>query len=237
MTEPYVIYNGGDSREIDVIVVKLPDLHRAPENVDLLKVKGRNGRLEQADGTCDTYQDSMKINCNGRTLREVYAWLSGAGWLISSDEPDRRVWVSMHPQAKNSRFRVNEACFDTITVTMHCQPFRYFEPDELPVTVLFSPGEIQNPGTWYSEPVITIRASGDISVLLGQYQMDFEGLTDGIIVDCELQECFTLDRTQLMNAYADIEEFPRLTPGANFIQWSGTGVVESITVERRCRDK
>lgn len=237
MSEVYVIYNGIDSRELGVVVEKLPDLHRAPENVTQLPVKGRNGRLEQDDGTCDVYTDTMKINCFGRTLSEVYAWLSGAGWLISSEEPNRKVWASMHPLAKNSRFRVGGACYDTVTVSMYCQPFRYFEPDLDPVMVLFSPGEIENPGTRDSEPVITIRARGDISVLLGMYQMDFEGLTEGIIVDCELQECFNLDRTELMNAYADIEEFPRLEPGVNFVQWTGTGAVESIVVERRCRDR
>lgn len=237
MSEVYVIYNGIDSRDMGFIVQKLPDLHRAPENVTLLPVDGRDGRLEQDDGTCDVYPDTMKINCNGRTLSELYAWLSGAGWLISSDEPNRKIWVSLHPQAKNSRFRVEGACFDTITINMYCQPYRYYEPDAEPVTILFSPAQIDNPGTWRSDPVITIRARGDISVILGMYQMDFEGLTDGIIVDCELQECFSLDRAELMNTHADIEEFPRLAPGENDVQWMGTGSVESIVVERRCRDR
>ena len=40
MGEPYYIYKGVDSREIGVIVQKMPDLHRAPENVTLLQVKG-----------------------------------------------------------------------------------------------------------------------------------------------------------------------------------------------------
>ena len=234
MGEPYYIYKGVDSREIGVIVQKMPDLHRAPENVTLLQVKGRNGRLEQDDGTSDIYKDTIKINCNGVPLRQVYAWMSGAGWLIPGTEPDRRIWVSMHMQPKNSHFRADGACYDSITFDIYCQPFRYFEPDVEPVVVTESPGRIDNPGTQYSEPVITIRATGDITVLLGQYQMDFEGLTDGIIVDCALEECFSLDRAELMNRHPSMDEFPRLLPGANFVQWMGA--VESIRVERRCRD-
>jgi phage-related protein len=129
---------------------------------------------------------------------------------------------------------VDGACYDSITFDLYCQPFRYSEPDAAPVIVTETPGQIENPGTQYSEPVVTIRGSGDISVLLGQYQMDFEGLTDGIIVDCALEECFSLDRSELMNRYASMDEFPRLMPGVNFVQWTGT--VESIHVERRCRD-
>ena len=236
MNEPYVIYNGVDSRTLGVAVEKLPDLHRAPENVNLIQIDGRDGRLEDDEGTSDVYSDTMKINCFGVPLSTVYNWLSGAGWLISSDEPDRRIWVSLHPQIKNARFRTQN-CYDTLTVSMYCQPYRYFNPDPDPAVITSSPGQVDNPGTQRSLPVITIRASGTISVLFGLYQMDFEELTDGIIVDCEMQECFNLDRSELMNSYANMDDFPTLEPGVNYVQWSGTGSVQSITVERRCRDK
>ena len=68
MTGPYIIYNGIDSRDLGVVVEKLPDLHRAPEDVELIKITARDGRLEKANGTCDVYADSMKINCFGVDL-------------------------------------------------------------------------------------------------------------------------------------------------------------------------
>lgn len=235
MTGPYIIYNGVDSRDLGVLVEKLPDLHRAPEDVELIKITGRDGRLEKANGTCDVYTDSMKINCFGVELSTVYSWLSGAGWLISSDEPNRRVRASLHPQLKNSRFRVGGKCYDTITVQMYCQPYRYHEPDAEKQTMTASPAEISNPGTAPSLPLITIKGSGDISVMVGLYQMDFEGLTDGIIVDSALEECFSLDYSALMNRSAEMDEFPRLNPGVNYVQWLGS--VTSIEIEMRCRDK
>ncbi len=236
MTSPYIIFKGVDSRTLGVVVEKLPDLHRAPENVTLIAIDGRDGRLEEDAGTCDVYTDTMKINCFGVPLSTVYHWLSGAGWMVSSDEPDRKIWASLHPQIKNTRFRTSE-CYDSLTISMYCQPYRYFNPDPEAVILSSSPGEVYNPGTQRSQPVITIRANGDVSVLFGMNQMDFEGLTDGIIVDCEMMECFSLDRSELMNGYAAMDDFPVLEPGFNYVQWSGTGSVESITVERRCRDK
>lgn len=235
MSEPYVIFKGVDSRELGVVMEKLPEFFRPLRNVELIQVSGRSGRLEQDDETHDVYTTSMKVNCFGVPYRDVYAWLSGAGWLISSDEPDRAVWASMHMPINPTRMRVEEKCYHSLICTVYCQPYRYFYPEADDAVVTATPGEIDNPGTWKAEPEITIRGSGDISVTLGQYQMGFEGLADGIIVDCEMEECFSLDKSQLMNSYADIEEFPRLQPGANYIQW--TGNVESVTVRRRCRDE
>lgn len=234
MSEPYIIFNGIDSRELGVVMEQLPDFSRALRNVEMILVPGRDGRLEQDDATHDVYTTAMKVNCFGVPLRQVYAWLSGAGWLISSDDPDRAIWASMHMQIKPTRFRVEDKCYDSLSCTVYCQPYRYFYPEADDVTLGESPGEIDNPGTWNADPVITIRGTGDISVILGQYRMDFEGLEDGIIVDCELQECFSLDRATLMNSFAEMDEYPKLVPGANYIQW--TGSVESISVRRRCRD-
>lgn len=235
MTEPYIIYNGIDSRDFGVVIEKLPDLHRAPENVKYTPVDGRDGQLEEADGTSNIYTDGMRVNCFGRPLRDVYAWLSGAGWMISSDEPERKVWVSIHLSPKNSRFRVEDACYDSVTFTLMCQPYRYFYPDVPDTIITERPGVVDNPGTQRSAPVITIRASGDFMVIIGKYQMDFEGVSEGIIVDCDLQECFSLDRMALMNQNASMDDFPMLEPGENDVEWIGS--VESITVERRCRDR
>ena len=234
MSEPYIIFNGVDSRDLGVVMEKLPEFYRPLRNMELHQVAGRSGRLEQDENTHDVYSTSMKVNCFGVPVREVYAWLDGAGWLISSEEPDRAVWASMHMAINPSRFMVEDKCYHSLTVPVYCQPYRYFTPEAEDVTITESPGEIENPGTREAEPEITIQGSGDISVILGEYQMDFEGLTDGIIVDCEAQECFSLDKATLMNSYADIAEFPKLTPGVNYIQW--TGAVSSITVRRRCRD-
>ena len=60
-------------------------------------------------------------------------------------------------------------------------------------------------------------------------------MTDGIIVDSALEECFSLDYSALMNRSAEMDEFPRLNPGVNYVQWLGS--VTSIEIEMRCRDK
>ena len=238
MSDPYIIFNGVKSTEvagIGVIMQQLPTFERPTRIVSFDQVPGRDGRLEQDDEVYDAYSTSMKVNCNGVDLRDVYAWLSGSGWLISSDEPDRAVWASLYMQMKGTRFRAG-ACFDSITVPVYCQPFRYFYPQPAPLSIITSPGLIENPGTIRSAPIITIKGTGNVSVMLGQYQMDFEDLTDGIIVDCEAEECFSLDGAQLLNGLVDMDEFPKLMPGANYVQWLGEGTITEMLIDRRCRD-
>ena len=68
MSEPYIIFNGVDSRELGVVMEQLPDLHRALRNVTLTMVPGRDGRLEQDEETHDVFTTPMKVR--GTSSRE-----------------------------------------------------------------------------------------------------------------------------------------------------------------------
>lgn len=230
--ESYIVYNGVDSRTLGVIIVQLPAFLRPQRNKTFHQISGRDGRLTQDDESYDFYQTAMKINCNGQPLSKIYDWLSGEGWMISSAEPDRKMKVDLYYPIRNDAFRC-DGCYDTLTVTLYCQPYRYYVED-VTQEVTSSTAILTNPGTAASCPRITIKGSGDVVVLLGEYQMDFEGLTDGVIVDGELMDCLSLDESQLLNGVASMDEFPKLKPGANGLSW--TGDVTSVTVEMRCRD-
>lgn len=227
-----MIYNGVDSRTVGVFIQQMPAFLRPQRNKTFHQIAGRDGRLTQDNGGYDFYQTTMKINCNGQPLSKVYDWLSGDGWLISSEEPTRKVKVDLYYPIRNDAFRC-DACYDTLTVTLYCQPYRYHKEDVIQ-TVTSSSSTLTNPGTARSKPRLTIKGSGDAVVTLGLYQMDFEGLTNGIIVDAELMECLSLDESQLLNNLAAMDEFPELKPGANTLAW--TGNITEVKVEMRCRD-
>ena len=230
----WFIYNGIDSRDMGVIVRRLPDLHRPKEDATYIKVPGRDGRLRQKSGSVDTYQTTLAVNCHGRSLAEIYEWLRGSGWLISSNEPDRKIDVDLYAQGSDDRLRLaSGACWDDVTFSVNVQPYRYYTED-VTETATASPAALNNPGTAHSRPRITIRGSGDVTVTVGLAQMDFAGLTDGVVVDCGLMQCLSLDGTQLLNGLATMDEYPTLAPGLNYLTF--TGNVSEITVEMRCRD-
>ena len=70
----------------------------------------------------------------------------------------------------------------------------------------------------YSEPVITVYGTGDITLMVGTVIVELEGVSGSVTLDSELQESYT--GTTSMNS-AMSGEFPLLKPGMNAISWSG----------------
>ena len=60
-------------------------------------------------------------------------------------------------------------------------PFRY--PKSVEPVVLTSPGTIDNIGTVYSEPIIEIEGSGDVSLTIGQKTMHLT-VNNKATIDC-----------------------------------------------------
>lgn len=123
MSVPYIIYNGVDSRELGVIIEKLPDFHRAQRRVAEKAVPGRSGALVQDDGAYELNTATLRINCNGVDLRTVYDWLRGEGWLISSDEPEYMAYAYLYNGVDDQRFRAGGLCYDTLAVNLRLEPY------------------------------------------------------------------------------------------------------------------
>lgn len=232
MQEPYILFAGQDSRDMGVVVEELPAIQGPRRKVTRYDVTGRDGPIEVDDGGYDGYQTTMKLNAFGQKREKLFSWLTGEGWLITSDEPDRAMWVSIDAQIKAKRFFV-DACYDTLTVTLYIYPYRYIWPAKPAQEFTTFPAIVTNEYAEASEPKIRIEGSGDAIVTINAQQMAFTGLTDGIIVDSELKDCMNLSETALMNANATMDDFPRLAPGANMISISGA--VTKITVTPRWR--
>ena len=82
----------------------------------------------------------------------------------------------------------------------------------------------------YSEPVITVYGSGDVTLMVGTTIVELEGISSSITLDSELQEAYS--GTTGMNS-AMSGEFPILKPGMNAISW--TGEVTKVEVKPNWR--
>ena len=87
-----------------------------------------------------------------------------------------------------------------------------------------------NPGSVYSEPLITLTGSGDITLMVGTTIVELTGITSGIVLDCALKEAYL--GTALMNDHMS-GDFPVLKPGLNGISRSGN--VTSVVISPRWR--
>ena len=98
------------------------------------------------------------------------------------------------------------------------------------MTLTASTSTIDNPGSVYSEPVITVYGTGDITLMVGTVIVELEGISGSITLDSELQEAYS--GTTSMNS-AMSGEFPILKPGMNAISW--TGEVTKVEVKPNWR--
>ena len=72
-------------------------------------------------------------------------------------------------------------------VNFRCKPFWY--QANVPVeTLTASTSTINNPGSVYSEPVITVYGTGDITLMVGTVIVELEGVSGSITLDSELQK-------------------------------------------------
>jgi phage-related protein len=114
-------------------------------------------------------------------------------------------------------------------VNFRCYPF-WYKDNVSDVTISTSGGTITNPGSVYSEPLITLTGSGDITLMVGTTIVELADITTGIVLDCALKEAYL--GTTLMNDHMS-GDFPVLKPGLNAISWFGN--VTSVVISPRWR--
>ena len=237
MDELSFTWNGLSSEEFGVKVLRLPDVISPGIRGTAQRIPGRDGTLFSGEDALEEivlltecylpYEQGGQV----ATLDEIRQWLRGIGWFTQSDVPDRKFRARITDAISFQPLMVGFA--DRVFgLTLYADPYQYEDPDPTDI-ILTETGFVNNPGTAASRPRIAIEGSGDITLVIGRCIMVFDGLTDGIVVDSELMECLNLTETQLMNANADIEEFPLLQPGANSVMWSGE--VTRIVISPRWR--
>lgn len=237
MSDLSFTWNGQSSDDFGIAVMRLPDVCSAGQRGSTQTVSGRDGTLFIPDGALEELV--LLAECylpyeQGGTVASmdaIRAWLRGTGHWTQSDVPGRCF-----------RARITDALtFQPLVVgfedrifglTLYAEPYQYVSPeaDDIPLTTA---GTIVNPGTAPSRPRIAIEGSGDFTVSVGGCLMEFAGISGGIVVDSELEDCLSLDESQLLNTSATMDAFPQLAPGANAVSW--TGGVTKVTVSPRWR--
>ena len=86
------------------------------------------------------------------------------------------------------------------------------------ITITTSGSTITNPGSVYSEPIITVTGSGDITLMVGTTIVELTDVAQNIVINSVLKEAYK--GTALMNDHMS-GDFPVLKPGQNAISWSG----------------
>ena len=226
---PYFIYNGIDSRMMDIIVTAMPPTIRAAQRVESVTVPGRDGSLHETDGSYDNYTKTMECAIKNREkLDDIAAWLTGSGEIIFSSEPDKVYRVTISNTISIAQMM---RTFQKFQVSFDTYPFKYSVNRFDEALELEKSAVILGKGTVYSQPVITVYGSGTVTLTINGADYPLSNVDGYVTINSEIEECYkgNLNRNNIFSA----DEFPRLDPGDNSISW--TGNVEKIEIQPNWR--
>ena len=227
----YFLWNGVDCRQYGILVLKQPDITIPAERVTFTDVPGRPGSLATLQGE-DVYDDMiLSAECiisDTSRINEIARYLTGSGTVTFANRPGGYYKARI----------VNQISFEKIlrgnphrsfVVNFRCYPF-FFAENVADITITVSGTTITNPGSVYSEPILTVYGSGDITLMVGTTVVELEGISGSIVLDCALKEAYS--GSTLMNGHMS-GDFPVLRPGTNAVSW--TGAVTRVVVRPNWR--
>ncbi len=227
----YFIWNGVDCRTKGIHVSELPPITIPLERSKQTNVPGRPGSLTQLEGD-DVYDDMiLTATCfiaDPAQIPAIAAWLKGKGTVTFANRTGGHYNARIANQIPFEKvLRGNPHC--SFAVNFRCYPFWYQE-NVSDVTITTSGDTITNPGSVYSEPLITVYGSGNITLMVGTTIVELTNVSSSIVLDCALKEAYK--GTTLMNDHMS-GDFPVLKPGLNAVSWSGN--VTSVVISPRWR--
>lgn len=215
----YFIWNGVDCRTYGIHVSEQPPITLPAERSTTTNVPGRPGSLTTLEGD-DVYDDLLLTTtcfvADTSRIQEFGRWLKGGGTVTFANRLGGYYKARIVNQIPFERIlRGNPHC--SFSVNFRCFPFWYLAnvPD---VAITTQATLLNNPGSVYAEPVMTIYGNGDITLMIGQKFIELEGITGSVTIDSVLKEAYSGDT--LMNEKMT-GEFPVFQPGSNAISWAG----------------
>lgn len=217
MGMPWISFAGHLSSEYDVVIRVLPRLASPQERVEEIVIPGRDGHMTIVDGGNEGIDVRVECTMLDYAKRDdVFAWLRGAGDLISSEWADRsykaRVASKIEPE------RVVPGVKDFV-VTFRCQPYLYEATPE--VVEFTATGTITNIGTLDSTPLVRVTGSGNVTI--GGTTVAVEGaIGEYVDINSGIEECYygTASRNDKVSG-----GFPRIPTGASAVTL-GAGITK-----------
>lgn len=208
--------------DFEILIARRPDLPSPKRRVNTINIPGRDSNLRFDE---KTYEDiTLTVECSVKDMQNladkidgIKAWLFTAGEsdLIFSFQPDKKYIA----QAVNAiDFKQVYKYFSEFPVIFNCRPFKYAVKNDM-VNIINSGTAVINPGTVESEPIINIYGSGDIVLKINEQQINLKDVTEKIIVNSVIQDCYDDAGNNLNGKMTG--EFPKLKPGENIMEWSG----------------
>lgn len=164
----YMIINDFNTSTLSgCVVTDFGDVEVAKPKGDVTKLYGVNGNYRVLDGSYESYERTFKFYISKQV---------DIATVVQKFQPDNNVLEFSYQLGSIFYANFLSASYKPsghhgweLAIKLDMQPFRYQKNSES--VVLTSSGTITNLGSVYSEPVIEIEGSGDVSLTIGQKTM------------------------------------------------------------------
>jgi len=227
----WFLWNGVSCAQYGIYVSEQPPITIPSERAAYTNVPGRPGSLTTLEGE-DVYDDMvLTATCflsDPSQIPALAAWLKGSGTVTFANRQGGFYYARVANQISFEKIMRGNT-HRAFAVNFRCKPFWYAENVE-PIMLTESGTFITNPGSVYSEPVITIYGSGDITLMVGTTVVELTGIDGSITMDTPFMEAYK-DTTGMNGSMSG--DFPTLVPGANAVSWNGN--VTSVVIQPNWR--
>lgn len=224
-------WNGIRCTAYGIHVSEQPAITTPSERVTYTNVPGKAGSLTTLEGE-DVYDDMvLTVTCflsDPLQIPAIAAWLKGSGTVTFANRQGGFYYARVSNQISFEKI-LRGNVHRSFSVNFRCKPFWYIENVE-PITLTESGTCITNPGSVYSEPVITVHGYGDITLMVGTTVIELMGVDGNITLDTPLMEAYK-DTVGMNGSMSG--DFPTLSPGVNAVSWNGN--VTSVVIQPNWR--
>ena len=125
-----------------------------------------------------------------------------------------------------------------VKIKLTCSPFAYaISNDQVELTS--SPAQLQTVGTMYSEPIIELTGTGDVSLTVNGVTLEISGMSGTIYIDVHTCQAYKIEygsKVSILSSITGLIEKMVLVPSSdafNVISW--TGDVSSVKITKNER--
>ena len=207
-----VKWNNIDLSTKGIVVEKTPTLSKGQKRIDTYTIDGRNGFLSIDKGTYEPF--SVSISCHAKenaNFDEIKAFLDGYGTLTFDNQREYTAIVN------NAIPFEKVQMFKSFMIQFMVNPIAH---DISASTIdLLSDSTFTLGGTYKSNPVLEITASGDVEVTINNQSFTLNDTDGTYVLDCE-NKVITKNGVNASNIM--LGDFPSFQVGTNEVETEGT---------------
>ena len=226
---PYFLFNGVNSLDMGVVVTSMPSVYKPAFGVKTMKIPGRDGALHIEDGGLSNYTKTVECAVvNRRNIDQI-----SCSHKASADPKNTKEHYKIYLVRVDNQISIGQMLkvFQRFQVNFDAYPLKYSVNREDQKLTITKPAKLYNPGTYYSQPLLTVYGQGTATLEVNQQSYGLTGLNGCLTIDSYSMEVYQ-GKENKNHCFTGVD-FPLFQIGENDIRF--TSQISKIEIDPRWR--